>query len=224
MSSIADRLNAVRQTLPPSVKLVAVTKQVAVAQIRQAYAAGVRDFAESRVQEAIAKQVELQDLPDITWHLIGHLQRNKAAKALEHFTWIHSVDSLDLVLRLNQLAAELPQKPNILLQVKLLDDPNKYGWSELELRSALPQLSECNQLNIRGLMTILPFGLAEAEAIAAFEQTRALAAAICQEDWKNLALTELSMGMSDDYLLAVKAGATMIRPGSILFGQRQYGL
>jgi PLP dependent protein len=220
MSSIADRLTTLRQTLPPAVKLVAVSKQVSVAQMRQAYAAGVRDFAENRVQEAIAKQIELQDLPDITWHLIGHLQRNKAAKALEHFTWIHSVDSLDLAQRLNQLAAALPQKPNVLLQVKLLDDPSKYGWSAADLRAALSQLNDCTHLQIRGLMTILPFGLSESEALAGFNQTHDLATAIHQEHWTNLSMAELSMGMSDDYLLAVKAGTTMIRPGRILFGER----
>ena len=106
VESIAERITNIRSNLPESVRLIAVTKQVSVDTIRTAYAAGIRDFGENRVQEAEAKQAQLQDLPNITWHLIGHLQTNKAVKALKQFQWIHSVDSLKLARRLNALSEE----------------------------------------------------------------------------------------------------------------------
>lgn len=218
--SIADRLAQIRQTLPESVRLIAVTKQVSVEAMRAAYAAGVRDFGENRVQEAEAKQAQLQDLADVTWHLIGHLQSNKAAKALTQFQWIHSVDSLKLAQRLDQLAAELPQKPKVCLQVKILPDPTKFGWSVSELLADLPLLDQCRQLEIVGLMAIPPLGLDKAETQSVFSQTRDSAAQIRQQNWSHLRMEELSMGMSEDYQLAIESGATMIRLGRTLFGDR----
>jgi PLP dependent protein len=221
-AQIAERLTQIRQTLPEAVKLIAVTKQVSVEVLRAAYGAGVRDFGESRIQETADKQAQLADLPNITWHLIGHLQSNKAAKALELFQWIHSVDSLKLAQRLNQIAADLPQKPTLCLQVKVLPDPTKYGWTIPELLSDLPALDQCTQLNTVGLMAIPPYGLEPSETLAVFTRTRDLAEQIRQDaaKIKHLKMQELSMGMSDDYPIAVKAGATMIRLGRTLFGDR----
>lgn len=219
-NAIAQTLAHIRQTLPDTVTLIAVTKTVSVEKMRVAYAAGVRDFGESRLQETIDKQALLQDLPDITWHLIGHLQRNKAAKALEHFQWIHSVDSLTLAQRLNSLADGLLLKPSICLQVKLMPDPSKFGWAGAELLADLPALNECSNLNIVGLMTIAPYGLASAVTQSVFNQTRDLSDQIRQQQWSNIQMRHLSMGMSDDYPLAIESGATMIRLGRVLFGDR----
>lgn len=219
-NAIAQTLAHIRQTLPDTVTLIAVTKTVSVEKMRVAYAAGVRDFGESRLQETIDKQALLQDLPDITWHLIGHLQRNKAAKALEHFQWIHSVDSLTLAQRLNSLADRLLLKPSICLQVKLMPDPSKFGWAGAELLADLPALNECSNLNIVGLMTIAPYGLASAVTQSVFNQTRDLSDQIRQQQWSNIQMRHLSMGMSDDYPLAIESGATMIRLGRVLFGDR----
>ena len=218
--SIIQNITQIRQQIPSDVRLIAVTKQVSVAAIREAYAAGIRDFAESRVQEALPKQQQLQELSDICWHFIGHLQTNKAKKALEHFQWIHSCDSLALAQRLDRIAAELSCQPQVCLQVKVLSDPNKYGWTIPQLQADLPQLDQCNHLKIKGLMTILPFGLSDAQAIAAFKTTREQADKIAQQNWTNLQMQELSMGMSGDYLQAVQAGATMVRLGRIIFGER----
>lgn len=218
--SIAERIATVREQLPVGVRLIAVTKQVPVDAMRQAYLAGVRDFGESRLQEAEAKIAQLKDLPDLNWHLIGHLQSNKAKKALEQFQWIHSCDNLKLAQRLNRLAAELSLKPNVCLQVKVVPDPDKYGWSIPELLADLPELDQCTALQIRGLMTILPLGLSPEESIQVFKRTRELAFKIGQQNWANLHMEELSMGMSDDYLLALQAGATQVRLGRILFGER----
>ncbi|WP_017306924.1 YggS family pyridoxal phosphate-dependent enzyme [Spirulina subsalsa] len=220
-SAIAQNLARLHQTVPPSVRLIAVSKTFPPAAIREAYATGIRDFGESRIQEAIPKQEALQDLTDIQWHFIGHLQTNKARKALQHFHWIHTCDSLKLAQRLNQIAPELPQSPQILLQVKIRPDPDKYGWTPAQLQTDLEALDHLNALKIQGLMTILPLGLTEAETLKAFEDLQDLRENIGQQTWVNLKMEELSMGMSGDYPLAIQGGATMIRLGRIIFGTRE---
>ncbi|PLZ88630.1 YggS family pyridoxal phosphate-dependent enzyme [Fischerella thermalis] len=218
--SISERINTVRAQLPPSVRLIAVTKQVPSDVIRAAYTAGIRDFGENRIQEAITKQAELQDLSDITWHFIGHLQSNKAKKALENFQWIHSVDNLKLAQRLNELAQQIGISPCVCLQVKILPDPNKSGWSVPQLLADLPTLNQYKNLQIQGLMTIPPLGLNDQEIMAVFNRTRELAQEIREQNWPHIQMQHLSMGMSGDYQLAVEAGATMVRLGTILFGER----
>ena len=222
-SLIAERISEIRQHLPASVRLIAVTKQVSVAAMREAYTAGVRDFGESRIQEADSKQSQMQDLSGITWHLIGRLQSNKVKKALEQFQWIHSLDSLKLAQRLNQLAEPLSCKPFVCLQVKIKSDPNKSGWTVPELLADLAQLNQCSHLQIQGLMTIPPLGLEKSEIIEVFDSTRELADKIQQQNWSHIQMRQLSMGMSDDYQLAIPAGATMVRLGRILFGPREMG-
>src|SRR4028118_183575 len=217
---IAERIANIRQQLPAGVRLIAVTKQVSVDAMREAYAAGIRDFGESKVQEAEAKLAQLGEMPDLNWHFIGHLQSNKAKKALEQFQWIHTCDSLKLAQRLDRLAAELSLKPQVCLQVKVMPDPDKFGWSIPELLGDLSELDRCNALKIQGLMTILPLGLSKQESLGVFERTHELALKIKEQNWANLQMHELSMGMSEDYPLAVQAGATMVRLGRIIFGER----
>ncbi|KZL50489.1 YggS family pyridoxal phosphate-dependent enzyme [Nodularia spumigena] len=219
-SSISERITTIRASLPPSVRLIAVSKTFPAEDIRAAYNAGIRDFGENRIQEAASKQAELQDLPDITWHFIGGLQSNKAKKALELFDWIHSVDNLKLAQRLNQLAQQLGVTPQVCLQVKILPDPNKSGWTVPELLADLDALNQCKNLQIQGLMTIPPLGLNDDETIGVFNNTHKLAKEIQKQNWSHLKMPELSMGMSGDYQLAVPAGATMVRLGTILFGKR----
>ncbi|ARV61535.1 YggS family pyridoxal phosphate enzyme [Nostocales cyanobacterium HT-58-2] len=219
-SSISERIIAIRSSLPDSVRLIAVTKQVSPEAMRCAYAVGIRDFAESRIQEAASKQAQLQDLSDITWHFIGHLQSNKAKKAIEQFQWIQSVDNLKLAQRLDQLAQQLEITPQVCLQVKILPDPNKSGWSRSQLLSDLPALNLCKNLQIQGLMTIPPLGLNDLEILNVFNHTRELAKEIQEHNLSHIQMQHLSMGMSGDYKLAVQAGATMIRLGTILFGER----
>jgi pyridoxal phosphate enzyme (YggS family) len=194
---------------------------VPVSAMREAYEAGIRDFGESRVQEAIAKQQELQDYPDIQWHLIGHLQSNKAKKAVQHFDWVQSVDSLKIAKSLNQSASDFNKTLNVCLQVKLLPDPNKYGWEPETLMTDLPQLNQLTHLNIRGLMAIPPLGLSSDETLNYFRQVAQFAETINHQPIADhITIKELSMGMSADYSLAIQAGSTMIRPGRLLFGER----
>ena len=221
MKSISQKIASIEREIPQNVRLIAITKQVGIEAIREAYAAGIRDFGENRLQEAIAKQEALRDLKDIQWHFIGHIQKNKARKIVEHFSWIHSLDSLALAQRINRLAAELKLMPKVFVQVKILPDPNKYGWSAAELLSDLKLLRQCNRLDFCGLMTILPWGLSAPEALNAFQEVANLSTKIrASNDWK-MSLPELSMGMSGDYKLAIEAGATQIRLGRTIFGERQ---
>lgn len=217
---IRERITAVKSSLPASTRLIGVTKTMPSAVVRAAYECGIRDFGESRVQEAMAKQDDLNDLDDITWHLIGHLQTNKARKALAHFSWIHSLDSLKLGQRLNELAAELSNCPNCCLQVKLVPDPDKYGFSVEAVWEALPVLNQLQHLNITGLMTIPPLESSLADSERIFNQARTLADQINQQRFDRLHITELSMGMSGDYPAAIAAGSTMVRLGTTLFGDR----
>ena len=219
-NSICLNIDRIRQEIPSTTRLIVVSKQASVDEIRIAYHTGVRDFAENRLQDALNKQEQLQDLSDICWHFIGHVQSKKAKKILTNFAWIHSVDSLKLVQRLNRLAAELKVSPQVCLQVKVLSDPDKYGWHIPELIADLSELDRCEHLQICGLMTILPLGLSSEQSLAAFKSLQTLARQIQQQSWSHLNISELSMGMSGDYKLAVKAGATMIRLGRIVFSSQ----
>jgi pyridoxal phosphate enzyme (YggS family) len=218
---IAQNIDRIIRQLPNRVRTIAVTKTVEPERMREAYEAGIRDFAENKLQEALSKQQELKDLADINWHFIGHLQANKARKIVENFQWIHSVDNLKIARRIDRIAEELACHPQVLLQVKILPDPTKYGWSIDELLTDLSQLEECKNLNIQGLMTIMPLDLTANQISAAFRSTYELAEAIEQKHRSpHIQMNQLSMGMSDDYLLAIQQGATMIRLGTIIFGSR----
>ncbi|MEL6854612.1 MAG: YggS family pyridoxal phosphate-dependent enzyme [Cyanobacteria bacterium J06607_13] len=217
---VAARLQKIRPAIPPSVRLIAVTKTFPAAVVRSAYAAGIRDFAENKVQEALEKQKDLADLADVTWHFIGHIQSNKARKVVENFDWIHSVDSLKLANRLNRQAGELDKQPNCCLQVKLVPDENKSGFEPATLRNSLEPLDQLSHLRIRGLMVIAPYGLSAQENQRIFERGRLLAAEIGQMGLARIGMDELSMGMSGDFQQAIAAGSTMVRIGSGLFGPR----
>jgi PLP dependent protein len=224
VATLQDRLARIRPTLSEGVRLIAVSKTRPIEDIRAAYGAGIRDFGENRVQEAIEKQALLLDLPDITWHLIGPLQSNKARKALEYFDWIQSVDTPKLVERLNQVSEGLDRTVFCLLQVKLRPDANKIGWEPADLIAYLPRIAQLEKIHIRGLMAIAPQGIGEDETRAVFCETARLAdriaAIVQQENWSNIRMDQLSMGMSGDYHLAIEGRTTMVRLGQTLFGNR----
>jgi pyridoxal phosphate enzyme (YggS family) len=210
--SLAARLQALRRQLPAPTRLLAVSKGQPAEAIRNAAIAGQRSFGESRLQEAVAKQALLHDLAPLDWHFIGRLQANKARGVLRHFGTIHSVDSPELAERLQRIAAEERLSPAILFQVKLAPDPGKTGFDPDALRQSWPRLCALEPLRPVGLMTIAPLDLDRQGRLDLFGRCRDLAA--------ELGLTELSMGMSDDWPEAVAAGSTWVRLGSTLFGPR----
>jgi pyridoxal phosphate enzyme (YggS family) len=193
-----------------------VSKTKPAAAIRQAFAAGVRDFGENYLQEALEKQLELGDLP-LIWHFIGPIQSNKTKAIAEHFAWVHSVDRLKIAQRLSdQRPAHLPAL-NICLQVNVSGEASKSGCNPDELPALAQAVTQLPNLRLRGLMTIPEPTDDVARQHAAFARLREL------QDGLGLDLDTLSMGMSHDLEAAIAEGATWVRIGTALFGARDYG-
>jgi PLP dependent protein len=197
------------------VTIVAVTKSHGPEAVRAALAAGLRIVGENRVQEALAKQDQLWDVP-VEWHLIGTLQRNKARHAVGRFALIHSVDRLDLARELDRRVPEGRRQP-VLLQVNCSDEPQKGGVAPESLGPLLDGLRELARLDVRGLMTMAAFTDDVTEQRRTFRLLRSLRD---QAHAAGHGLPELSMGMSADYPVAAEEGATMVRLGTVLFGER----
>jgi PLP dependent protein len=198
---------------PQDVKLIAVSKTMQASAIEEAFHAGIRDFGESRVQEAKTKVEQLQTLkPDITWHLVGHLQTNKAKTAAAIFDIIHSVDSLKLAETLNNCS---PKRLPILIQVNIAAEATKGGFMMSEVDEAVKQIGKLSNLEVQGLMSIAPWVENTEEVRPVFRQLRLLRDA--------LGLKHLSMGMSDDFEVAIEEGATLVRIGRAIFGERSQG-
>lgn len=204
---------------PEDVKLVAVSKTVSPDRIRQAYEAGLRDFGENRVQEASEKRPALSDLT-VTWHLIGHLQTNKARPARELFHWIHSVDSLRLAAKLDKAALCSGDRLQIMLEVNLGDESTKFGARESEVIELAGQVCQFETLELRGLMTVPPFFDDPERVRPIFRRLRELAEKIESTHTPNVSLKDLSMGMSHDFEVAIEEGATIVRVGTAIFGDR----
>lgn len=209
---LAARLQQFRDQLPQGTRLLAVSKGHPAAAIRAAVGLGQRSFAESRLQEASAKQEQLSDLEPLDWHFIGRLQANKVKPVLQRFGTIHSIDDLALAQRVARIAAQEDLSPGLLFQVRFRPDPAKGGFSPQQLQELWPQLRDLAPARPLGLMTITPLGLAAAESRMVFDECRQLA--------DQLGLADCSMGMSGDWRSAAAAGSTWVRIGSALFGQR----
>ena len=199
-----------------SVHLLAVSKTKPAAALREAYAAGIRDFGENYLQEARAKQLELADLP-LSWHFIGPIQSNKTRDIAEHFEWVHSVDRLKIAQRLSeQRPAELAPL-NICIQVNVSGEASKSGCTPADLPALATAISALPRLKLRGLMAI------PEPTEDRVEQDRAFATVRHLQESLNLGLDTLSMGMSHDLESAIAQGATWVRIGTALFGARDYG-
>lgn len=200
-------------------KLLAVSKLQPEEKIRGLYSLGQRAFAENYVQEALVKKQSLADLPGIEWHFIGSLQSNKAKQVVGEFAWIHSVDSVSLAQKLSSQATQKQVCQKILLQVNLAGEATKGGFSETELRQNIETLSKLPGILIGGLMTMPPLFENPEMARPYFQQLQNLRDELLPQF---PALTELSMGTSSDYRVAIEEGATMVRLGTILFGERPH--
>lgn len=199
------------------VTLVAASKTMPVEAIRAAAEAGVAVFGENRVQEAIRK---IEALPGLHWHMIGTLQRNKARKAIDLFEMIHSVDSLELGLTLERLGRERHRPVEALLEVNVGGEETKGGFPPGEIPETLRRLAGLEGLRIRGLMAIPPPVADPEESRRPFRTLRQLAEDLDRLSLPLVAMQELSMGMSDDFEIAIEEGATLIRVGTALFGPR----
>jgi PLP dependent protein len=234
--SIAERLTEIRTRIvaaarsagrdPSSVRLVAVSKTFPIESVREAFAAGQRDFGENRVQEALQKvELALQKIEgsadqSIRWHLLGHLQTNKARKAAPAFAVIHSVDSVELIQKLDQAAADTGHAADLLIQVDLAGEATKYGATPEEVPRLFEAAAASRAARVVGLMTLPPWPETPEDSRPWFRRLRDL-----RDQWQASGvpaamLRELSMGMSGDFEVGIQEGATMVRVGTAIFGSR----
>lgn len=228
-SIIRANLDAVRDRLhraalrarrdPSSIRLIAISKTFDLDHVRAAAAAGQTDFGENRVQEALQKIDASADVK-IRWHLVGHLQSNKARKAVGAFAAIHSVDGLELLHRLDAAAAETGSHPEVLVQVDLAGETAKFGAPPDEARAIVRAAAGCQAVRLAGLMVLPPLFENAEDARPFFARLRALRDELVDSGVPAPLLRELSMGMSHDVEVAIEEGATMVRLGTAIFGAR----
>ena len=226
MSSILDNLERVREQIAQAaakagrdvkdVELVAIAKTHPAEKVREAVEAGQTLFGESRVQEARAKIPELSS--NIRWHFVGHLQKNKVRQALPLFEMIHSVDSLALAQDINRIAEEEGLYPRVLLEVNVAGEGSKFGFAPDDLREQMEMLLALPRLSIEGLMCIPPLAVESEDSRKFFVQVRELRDSLEKEF--NMKLPQLSMGMTQDFPIGIQEGATLVRVGTAIFGER----
>jgi pyridoxal phosphate enzyme (YggS family) len=233
--TIAERLERVNQTIeraalragrrPDEIALVAVSKTVGAEQVFEAARLGVTHFGENRVQEAedkilvVARQAEAARIPPLTWHLIGHLQTNKVRPAARLFSLIESVDSVRLAVALQRQAGESGQPIDVLLEVNVGGESTKFGFVPEEVASVFREISRLPMLRVRGLMTVAPPVEVAEEARPYFRALRGLRGELVRA-FPRADLPHLSMGMTGDYPVAIEEGATIVRVGRAIFGER----
>jgi pyridoxal phosphate enzyme (YggS family) len=229
--TIADRLAGIRGRIaaaarsagrdPSSIRLVAVSKTFPIEAIREAYAAGQREFGENRVQEALQKiAAAAGDNLEIRWHLLGHLQTNKAKKAAPAFSTIHSVDSVELLQKIDAAAADAGRTPELLIQIDLAAEATKFGLPPADVPQLFDAAVGCRAARVVGLMTLPPIPESPEDARPWLRRLRDL-----RDQWLAAGvpasmLAELSMGMSGDFEVAIEEGSTMVRIGTAIFGSR----
>ena len=204
---------------PEDVRLVAVSKTFPQTHIDAAVEAGLSDLGENRVQEALQKIAQSTEL-QIRWHLIGHLQGNKARHAAAAFDWIHSVDSLTLLRRIDRVASDQGTAPRLLVQVDLAGEAAKHGASPDETRRLLDAAPSCRAATVRGLMVMPPWSDDAEQTRPYFRRLRGLRDELVTDGIDARVVRELSMGMSHDFEVAIQEGATMVRVGTAIFGRR----
>ena len=228
---LADNLKQVREKIraaavscgrdPSEVTLIAVSKTMPPEVLMEAYEAGARVFGENKVQEIVDKYDVLPK--DITWHMIGHLQRNKVKYLIDRVKMIHSVDSLRLAETIEQEAAKKDVVMPILLEVNVAEEDTKFGLSTADVLPLAEKISTFPHIRVSGLMTIAPYVSDAEENRPVFRQLKKLSVDIAGKNINNISMNVLSMGMTGDYEVAVQEGATMVRVGTGIFGARNYG-
>ena len=220
LAAVRARLERAARTAgrdPATIRLLAISKTFSADAVRAAYQAGQRDFGENKVQEALQKMEQTADLP-IDWHLVGHLQSNKA-KRVAGFAAIHAIDSRELLLRIDRAAAEQGTAPRVLLQVDLAGETTKFGIPETDVAGLIG--TELHAARLVGLMLLPPYAENPEDVRPWFRRLRELADRLRGEGNPPERLAELSMGMSHDFEVAIQEGATMVRVGTAIFGERQ---
>lgn len=207
---------------PEDVTLIAVSKTKPVSDIEQIYAAGIREFGENKVQEMNDKQKVLPG--DINWHMIGHLQRNKVKYIVDNVAMIHSVDSVRLAEEISKEAVKKNVAVDILVEVNVAKEESKFGLYTEDVRQFVEQISKLPGINIKGLMTSAPFVDNPEDNRQYFKKLKDLSVDINAKNIDNVHMDFLSMGMTNDYVVAVEEGATHVRVGTAIFGHRDYNI
>jgi len=230
MASIKENLRAVKERIevaafkagrdPEKVKLIAVSKVIEIPLIKEAMDAGHRLFGESKVQEATEKIKELGR--DVQWHMIGHLQRNKVKYIFDLFDMVHSVDNLSLAQEIDKAGKKHERAMDVLIQVNISGEETKFGAEVADARHMIREIASLSYVSVKGLMTIPPFFDDPEDSRPYFKRLRELRDEIGREGIEGISLKELSMGMSNDFEVAVEEGATMVRVGTAIFGPRRY--
>lgn len=202
------------------VTLIAVSKTKPIEMLQDAYASGVRNFGENKVQEVCDKYPQMPE--DTTWHMIGHLQRNKVKQIVGKAALIHSVDSIRLAEEIEKEASKQNLIAEILLEVNVAEEESKFGFKAEEVSDAVKEIATFPHVRIRGLMTIAPFVENPEENRTVFAGLKKLSVDIAAKNIDNVSVDILSMGMTNDYEVAIEEGATMIRVGTGIFGKRDY--
>lgn len=202
------------------ITLIAVSKTKPVPMLQEIYDLGVRDFGENKVQELTDKEPQLPT--DLRWHMIGHLQRNKVKQVIDKAVLIHSVDSVRLAKAIEAEAAKKDIIVQILLEVNVAEEDSKFGLKLDEVIPAVEEIATMPHVRIKGLMTIAPFVENPEENRTVFAQLQKLSVDIAEKNIDNVSVDILSMGMTNDYQVAIEEGATMIRVGTGIFGEREY--
>jgi PLP dependent protein len=231
MDHIEQNIKAIRVSIakaaaacgrsPDDILLLAISKTFPREFIVRAAEAGIHKFGENRVREAEDKIPYLPEIPGLEWHLVGHLQTNKAKRAAELFDVIHSLDSVKLALKLNQACLEMGKVLSVLLQVDLGEEATKFGAEPGQIREIVAAMPECTGLKLNGLMTIPPFFEDPEKVRPYFARLRQMRDELESEQPGCLGLKHLSMGMSHDFEQAIQEGATIVRIGTAIFGLRQ---
>jgi pyridoxal phosphate enzyme (YggS family) len=201
---------------PQEIKLVAVTKTATIEQIKEAISAGVEIIGENKIQEAKEKYQILTT--DIEWHLVGHLQTNKVKYAIEIFDLIHSVDSIKLAKEIDRRSLQFGMITNVLVEVNVSGEETKYGIKPEEVKPFLKEISEFSRIKVRGLMTIAPITEVKEKVRPYFRKLSELSKEIKSKNIKNVKMDYLSMGMSEDFEVAIEEGANIVRIGRGIFG------
>lgn len=229
---LSDNLHEVQENIrkacersgrnPEDVTLIAVSKTKPVSDIQQIYAAGIREFGENKVQEMNDKQKVLPG--DINWHMIGHLQRNKVKYIVDNVAMIHSVDSVRLAEEISKEAVKKNVTVDILVEVNVAKEESKFGLYTEDVRQFVEQISKLPGINIKGLMTSAPFVDNPEDNRQYFKKLKDLSVDINAKNIDNVHMDFLSMGMTNDYVVAVEEGATHVRVGTAIFGHRDYNI
>ncbi len=223
IQSIQEKIRqaALRKGRDPSgIRLVAATKTISPVKIEEAYAAGVRIFGENRLQEAQEKIHILGPREGLAWHFIGRMQRRKLKEIVGNFAMLHSVESLEQAHSINAAAENRGIRQEVLLEVNIAGEPSKGGFTVQELENGIEELDQLPHVSIQGLMTLPPWKENPEEVRPYFAELCQIRNRLAQQSWTRVRMAELSMGMSHDYETAIEEGATMVRIGTAIFGER----